>query len=472
MANKSNNSILAFQKTVRFRYFYRGLCTIILTAMALAMFLVIWINYVKDNNHTGFLSGIGNIGLASLIYVFLFLMNGRFLKAFQIGVERKAKHIASIILTCWFTDFIEILVSITILNNFRFVFAFAWRYAVLALGQSVVLMFAVAFMVNIYRKLVKPLPVVMIYGNYENDIEKKLNGIPQKYHVEKKIRFDDPEFDLETIVDNCSSILISDVPAQIENAVIKKCFEKDKRVYFIPKISDIILKSSDSLNVIDTPLYLSRNLGMSFWQRFWKRVVDVVFCGLAVVILCPVFLITMLAIKLEDHGPVFFKQERVTKDGKHFMILKFRSMIVDAEKDGRPHPAGEKDDRITKVGRVIRACRIDELPQLFNILSGDMSIVGPRPERYEHVEKYTNDIPEFKFREKVKGGLTGYAQVYGKYNTSALDKLKLDLTYIANFSLLLDFQIMFETVKILFQKDSTEGFDSERAKEMHDADIK
>jgi exopolysaccharide biosynthesis polyprenyl glycosylphosphotransferase len=266
--------------------------------------------------------------------------------------------------------------------------------------------------------------------------------------------------------------LISDVPAHIENVVIKKCFEKDKRVYFIPKISDIILKSSDSLNIIDTPLYLSRNLGMSFWQRFWKRVVDVFFCGIAVILLSPVFLITALAIKLEDKGPVFFRQERVTKDGKHFMILKFRSMIVDAEKDGRPHPAGEKDDRITKVGRFIRACRIDELPQLFNILSGDMSIVGPRPERYEHVEKYTNDIPEFKFREKVKGGLTGYAQVYGKYNTSALDKLKLDLTYIANFSLLLDFQIMFETVKILFQKDSTEGFDSERAKEMHDADIK
>ena len=154
------------------------------------------------------------------------------------------------------------------------------------------------------------------------------------------------------------------------------------------------------------------------------------------------------------------------------MILKFRSMIVDAEKDGRPHPAGEKDDRITKVGNIIRACRVDELPQLFNIFAGDMSIVGPRPERYEHVIKYTQDIPEFKFREKVKGGLTGYAQVYGKYNTSALDKLKLDLTYIANYSVLLDFQIIFETIKILFQKESTEGFDSERAKEMHDADCK
>ena len=154
------------------------------------------------------------------------------------------------------------------------------------------------------------------------------------------------------------------------------------------------------------------------------------------------------------------------------MILKFRSMIVNAESDGRPHPAGEKDSRITKVGRFIRACRIDELPQLFNILTGDMSIVGPRPERYEHVIKYTNDIPEFRYREKVKGGLTGYAQVYGKYNTTALDKLKLDLTYIANYSFLLDLQIFFETFKVIFQKESTEGFDSKRAREMHDAEYR
>ncbi|SCY45410.1 Sugar transferase involved in LPS biosynthesis (colanic, teichoic acid) [Lachnospiraceae bacterium XPB1003] len=179
-------------------------------------------------------------------------------------------------------------------------------------------------------------------------------------------------------------------------------------------------------------------------------------------------LITAIAIKIEDHGPVFFRQERVTKDGKHFMILKFRSMIVDAEKDGKSHPAGEKDPRITKVGNFIRATRIDELPQILNILKGDMSIVGPRLERWEHVEQYTKEIQEFPLRLKVKGGLTGYAQVYGKYNTNALDKLKLDLMYIENYSLLLDFQIICETVRVIFQKESTEGFDAEAAKELHD----
>ena len=144
-------------------------------------------------------------------------------------------------------------------------------------------------------------------------------------------------------------------------------------------------------------------------------------------------------------------------------------MIEDAEKDGKPHPAGENDDRITRVGRIIRACRVDELPQLLNIIKGEMSIVGPRPERVEHVQMYTEEIPEFVFRLKVKAGLTGMAQVYGKYNTTALDKLKFDLLYITNFSILLDLQIIFETVKILFQKESTEEFSEERVQEMQDA---
>lgn len=473
MKNNSNNESynLTTRRKPRFRYLYRKICAVILLLIALTMFLVIWYSFVAVNNHTGYLLGLGNLSLASMLYVFLFAIFGKFLKAFKIGVERVTKNIASIILTACVTDFVEIIVSVTIMNNFRFVLALTWRYAFLAFCQSCVLSLLIIVMVDIYRKLVTPLPVVLIYGDYVNDIESKFNGIPQKYNVEMRIRYDDPNLNLEELVDSCTSILINDIPAHEENKIIKMCFEKDKRVYIVPKIADIILKSSDSINVIDTPLYLCRNLEMSFLNRVIKRTVDIVLCGLAVIVLSPVFLITAIAIKLDDKGPVFFKQERVTKDGKHFMILKFRSMIVDAEKDGRSHPAGEKDDRITKVGRVIRACRIDELPQLLNILSGDMSIVGPRPERYEHVEKYTQDIPEFKYREKVKGGLTGYAQVYGKYNTTALDKLKLDLTYITNYSLLLDFQIMFETVKILFMKESTEGFGESQAAVLHDFDV-
>lgn len=472
MANNSNKASiiekLGQPQVPRLRYTYRAICAVLMTLAAVMLFLVVWLFFLAEHNNTGYLLGLGNLGLSAILYIALFSLCGKFLKAFRIGVERKTKLLASVVLTLCLTDFIEVLVSMAVINNFRYVFTLILRFAFLAFIQTMVLPLLALLMEELYRKLVRPLPVVLVYGEHDNNIEMKMNQIPQKYHVELSIRYDDPRFDLDQLVDNCSSILVNDVPANVENIIIKKCFEKDKRVYVVPKLADIILKSSESINVMDTPLYLNRNLGMSISQRFWKRALDIVFCGLAVIVLSPVFLITAIAIKLEDHGPVFFKQERVTKDGKHFMILKFRSMIVDAEKDGRPHPAGKKDDRITKVGNVIRACRIDELPQLFNILSGEMSIVGPRPERYEHVQEYTRLIPEFKYREKVKGGLTGYAQVYGKYNTTALDKLKLDLMYITNYSLFLDLQIMFETVKILFQKESTEGFSEESAKRLHD----
>ena len=474
--SKDSNSVSAKKAKTNSqggRYIFRGICALIITAVATSSFLWVWINSIKTiENRTGYLLGKGNLAMSAIIYIMMLVIFGRFFHAFSIGVERIAKQVVSVALTLFVTDLAEVLVSSTIQNNYRFMLEYAWRYLLLALAQSVVLGIFVIIVNFLYRKIIPPLKITLIYGDHPNNIEDKLACLPHKYQVVKRVKFDDPGVDLEKVVNESSSVLINDVPAQVENKIIKLCFDKDVRTYVVPKIADIILKCSDSINVIDTPLYLSRNFGMSFGQRFAKRAMDIILSGLALIVFSPVFIITALAIKIEDHGPVFFKQERVTKNGKHFMILKFRSMIVDAEKDGRPHPAGEKDDRITKVGNIIRACRVDELPQLFNIFAGDMSIVGPRPERFEHVIKYTNDIPEFKFREKVKGGLTGYAQVYGKYNTSALDKLKLDLTYIANYSVLLDFQIIFETIKILFQKESTEGFDSERAKEMHDADCK
>ena len=215
------------------------------------------------------------------------------------------------------------------------------------------------------------------------------------------------------------------------------------------------------MHYFDTPLLLSRNDGLSIEQAFIKRAMDIFVSAVMLVITSPVFLVTAAAIKMHDGGPVFFYQERCTKDGEVFSICKFRSMIVDAEKNGASVPATERDPRITPVGNIIRKLRIDELPQLLNILKGEMSLVGPRPERVEHVHLYSESIPEFAYRMKVKGGLTGYAQVYGKYNTTAYDKLKMDLMYIQNYSVLLDIEILFKTIKILFEKESTEGFSDE-----------
>lgn len=197
-----------------------------------------------------------------------------------------------------------------------------------------------------------------------------------------------------------------------------------------------------------------------------KRVLDIVLSLSLLILLSPLLLLTALAIKLEDRGPVFFKQKRCTKDARVFEILKFRSMIVDAEKQGVV-PTTVNDNRITRVGKVIRPTRIDELPQLFNILRGDMSFVGPRPERVEHVEQYTKEVPEFAYRMKVKGGLTGYAQIFGKYNTSAYDKLRLDLMYIEQQSLL-DIKMILLTIRTVFQLESTEGFSEEKSKKMNE----
>ena len=450
------------------RYFFRLVCTALLTFFCTLTFSLLWRRFVSNFLEKRLLLGVGNTGLACIIYIFTFLIIGNFVHAFKIGVERKSKLIASVILTVLMTNSIEILFSMAILNNFRYFRSFIWRYALLSAGQCAVCALLAYFMVDLYRKLVPPIKVLIVSGN-NNDVAFKVNQIFHKYHVEKVLHADEPDDVIRQEAAKYEAVFINDIPAKKENTIVKMCFDMNKRVYIIPKISDILLKGSENLNVMDTPLFLCRNIGMSYWERAIKRLFDIVLSGLAIVVLSPLMIITAAAIKLEDHGPVFFRQERVTRGGKRFMIIKFRSMIVDAEKDGKPHPAGVADDRITRVGRIIRAYRIDELPQLFNIFSGNMSIVGPRPERWEHVEKYKKEIPEFSFREKVKGGLTGYAQVYGKYNTTALDKLKLDLIYITEFSIILDLQIIIETIKILFMKESTEGFSEERVKEMQNA---
>lgn len=243
---------------------------------------------------------------------------------------------------------------------------------------------------------------------------------------------------------------------QKRNLLIKYCYERSIRIYVAPEITDILLRGADRVHSFDTPFLLLRNYGPSFEQRIVKRLMDILLSGILLLLTSPFMLLTALAIKLEDRGPALFKQERVTVNGRKFWIYKFRSMIVDAEKHGAQF-SSKNDSRITKVGRFIRATRLDELPQLLNIIKGDMSIVGPRPERQQYIEEFCQETPEFIYRLKVKAGLTGYAQIYGKYNTTPLDKLKLDLMYIETYSLLLDIRLIFLTLKIMFMKESTEG---------------
>lgn len=318
----------------------------------------------------------------------------------------------------------------------------------------------------IYHRYHTPRDLLMIYGTKNAlALETKMAMRGDKYRITQTISVDEG---LERIcgeIEKHESVLLNDIPAQIRNDILKYCYTNEIRVYTTPKLSDIIISGAEKICIFDTPLLLIKGTGLNLEQRIIKRAMDLVLCALAMVVAAPIMLIVAIAIKLEDGGPVFFKQERVTLNGRRFDILKFRSMIVDAEKLGEVIPATDHDPRITKVGRVIRATRIDELPQIINILKGEMSIVGPRPERVEHVEKYQKEIPEFIYRTKVKGGLTGYAQIYGKYNTSPYDKLRLDLTYIEEYSILLDIKLILMTLQIMVRKESTEGFKSENESE-------
>ena len=316
---------------------------------------------------------------------------------------------------------------------------------------------------KIFRKLFPPYRVTVLYKEYDpSEMLRKVNTRVDRYLIKNIISVDKEWDELQEIIDNSEAIMVYDIHSELRNKIAKYCYEKSIRLYVTPKISDIIIKSSENIHLFDTPLLLMRNNGLTFEERFIKRIMDIVVSLMVILVTSPFMIIIAAAIKLYDGGPVFFKQKRCTLDGKVFEIHKFRSMIVDAEKDGISVPASEKDPRITPVGNIIRMTRLDELPQAFDILMGNMSLVGPRPERIEHVEKYSKDVPEFAYRLKVKGGLTGYAQIYGKYNTSAYDKLKLDLMYIQNYSILLDIRLILMTIKIIFMKESTEGFDEKQ----------
>lgn len=284
----------------------------------------------------------------------------------------------------------------------------------------------------------------------------KLSGRKDLYEISRCVSSAEPLYRLKQEAEKCDAMMLYGLEEQKRNTLIKYCYERSIRIYVAPEITDILLRGADKVHSFDTPFLLLRNYGLSFEQRVIKRLMDVIISGVLLVVGSPFMLMTALAIKLEDGGPVLFKQERVTAGGKGFLIYKFRSMIVDAEKYGAQFST-QNDSRITKVGKVIRAARLDELPQLLNILKGDMSIVGPRPERQQYIDEFCQETPEFIYRLKVKAGLTGYAQIFGKYNTTPLDKLKLDLMYIENYSVLMDVRLMFLTLKIMFMKESTEG---------------
>ena len=308
-----------------------------------------------------------------------------------------------------------------------------------------------------YFRTYPPQPTAVVY-DVRHGLEKLINeyGLSKKYDVKMTLNVEECLNDL-SLLDGMQSVFISGVHSHERNIILKYCVEQGINVFVIPRVGDVIMSGAQPMHMFHLPMLRVGRYMASPEYLFVKRLMDIVVSLAGLVILSPLLLTTAIAVK-SDGGPAFYKQVRLTKDGRQFEILKFRSMRVDAEKDGVARlSTGDKDDRITKVGHIIRACRLDELPQLWNILRGDLSIVGPRPERPEIAAQYCEEMPEFALRLQAKAGLTGYAQVYGKYNTTPYDKLQMDLMYIAHPSLIEDLKIMLATVKILFMPESTEG---------------
>ena len=388
------------------------------------------------------------------VYVILLLFFEQTYGGFKVGFYKKWNVIYSQILSLFIVNLITYFQIALIDKKFHSVTIIGEIFAVQAV-VAVIWAFGFQF---VYSHMFPQRRMLLVYGERPTfHLMQKISTREDKYQICNIIHYKEGIDAIMELIHNYDAMIIGDIPAHERNQLLKLCFGQGIRTYTVPKISDVINRSSDDLNLFDTPLLLSRNEDLKIEQLFCKRLLDLVCSTIGLVLTSPFFLVIALMIKATDHGPVFYKQIRLTKDRKEFMIYKFRTMIQNAEKDGHAVLAANDDDRILPVGKFLRATRLDELPQLINILKGEMSLVGPRPERPELAEEIEKELPEFAYRLKVKAGLTGYAQIYGKYNTTSYDKLKLDLTYIRNYSFFLDLKLMIMTPKIMLLKESSEG---------------
>ena len=397
--------------------------------------------------------------LLPALFLVLYVLFARIYEGFSVSLYRISEIVGSQLLATALADAILCLVIGILMQRFPNLPVLLLLFVI----QSVVIAAWSTLVHQWYFKTFPPKRSAIVY-----DSRAGMEELIGEYGLEKKfqILWTAPVEEClrdHHMLDGLEVVFLSDLHIRERNVILKYCILKGISVYTIPRIGDVIMSGAKRTHLFHLPILSIGRYCATPEQALLKRAFDIVVSAAALVCLSPILLLTALAIKLCDGGPVFYKQNRLTLNGKVFQILKFRSMRTDAEKDGVARLSmGERDTRVTAVGRVIRKVRIDELPQLLNVLKGDMAIVGPRPERPEIAAQYEKKLPEFRLRLQVKAGLTGYAQVYGKYNTTPYDKLQMDLMYIANPGILNDLSICIATVKVLFLPESTEGFQTEQ----------
>lgn len=411
-----------------------------------------WYGYYSGQMKDGFYNR-GNLLMIAL-FMFVYFLFARIYNAFLISVNRISEMIYSQVLAALITDGISYLIIALLVKGFPNIIP-----GVMAIAGQIVMSLIWCFLAHRWYFRSFPPQKTMIVYDVREGMEKLIDqyDLECKFEVTEILQVTDVINHLERL-NTIETVFLSGIHSHERNIILKYCIEHRIQVYVIPRVGDVLMSGAQQVHMFHLPMLRTGRYNPQPEYRILKRLADLLIAGVATVILSPIMIITAIAIKAYDRGPIFYSQIRLTQDGKEFGVLKFRSMKVNAEKDGVARlSSGENDPRITPVGRIIRKCRIDELPQMLNILKGDMTIVGPRPERPSIAAEYEKIMPEFRLRLQAKAGLTGYAQVYGKYNTTPYDKLLMDLMYISHANLLDDLFIMFATVKILFMPESTEG---------------
>lgn len=411
-------------------------------------------------------------GITMTTFVILTLCMIRVYGGFAIGRKRPREIIISTMISAIMTDLVTYF-ELEIMNVNRYNHAHlqfkSFDVVFVVIIFQLILVFLLTYLAhNIYFKYNPPEKSLLFVGNPDNTEEylRRFKRRRKEFVIVSVLDANAEHW--HTALKDVQAVFILDVEPGRKAQIIDYAYKHHKDVYMTTELADVVINCSKHFLLDDISMLSSSFRGLSIEQRIVKRTLDLVVSTVGIILTSPIMLIEAIAIKVGDGGPVFYRQERLTRDGEIFNVIKFRTMKVDAEKSGSAQLCKQDDDRITPVGRILRKIRMDELPQLFNVFIGQMSIVGPRPERPSIAAEYYKDIPEFRFRLRAKAGLTGLAQIMGKYNTTPRDKLMLDLMYIESYSIWEDIMIILQTILVFFKSDSTEGFDKKAHTEFPD----
>ncbi len=428
-----------------------------LVKILLYIILMMVFMFVMSINNPALLVLSRTLGITASTFVIVGLLFVTIYGKYDVGRRKSKPIIYSMFLAVGFTDaitYLQLMVMNTITEVSEFRFASLGLLCLTVIIQLIVIILFTYGGNALFFKIHAPEKCHIVTSSQEslNQILRGILKYPKQYNIVAIHDYRDKEVIAK--LKEAETVFLYDIPTDVRSKIVQYCYKKRKNIYLNPEIEDIVEMTSEYYMLDDISMVNYNVHGLTMEQRIMKRCMDIGLSLLMIIATSPIWIVSAIAIKLYDGGSIFFKQDRATIHGNVFQVYKFRTMKMNVEN----RSVTDNDDRITKPGHILRKIRMDELPQLLNILNGDMSFVGPRPEMLENVSSYTAEFPEFQYRLRVKAGLTGYAQIAGKYNTTPKDKLMMDLMYIENYSVFRDIQLLFQTAIVFLKSDSTEAF--------------